>query len=177
MLEHSKQLIADPLEPTSRARSSFELTFACPTPAYQPPQKEHKNKTKTIKLDPTNDKQVSRLHNNWPNHVCNNNAGKYRPSGAVIHNNNTPHCLPGGAIVYRRCLEKERKKKTTKPEVPRRGRLQGAGGREAGHSGLVETLSQDIDRSWFHAYVSPCVNLDVEFSMVERASYLVPGIK
>ena len=47
VLEHSKQLIADPLEPTSRTRSSFELTFACPTPAYQTPPERTKQKLQT----------------------------------------------------------------------------------------------------------------------------------
>ena len=55
VLEHSKQLIAGPLEPTIRTRSSLELTFAGPTPEYQTPteraQKQHKN----YKLDPTDD--------------------------------------------------------------------------------------------------------------------------
>ena len=50
VLEHSKQLDADrPLEPASRTGheeiSSFQLTFACPTPAYQtPPEGAQKQK-------------------------------------------------------------------------------------------------------------------------------------
>ena len=35
VLGHSNQLIAVPLEPTSRTRSNSELTSACPTPADQ----------------------------------------------------------------------------------------------------------------------------------------------
>ena len=58
LLEHSKQLSADPLGPASRPRSSFQMIFACPTPAYQMPQKERKKKKK-----PTNS---IRLHKNWP---------------------------------------------------------------------------------------------------------------
>ena len=47
VLEHSKQLNADPLEPASRPRSTFQLTFACPTPAYQtPPEREQKQNKK-----------------------------------------------------------------------------------------------------------------------------------
>ena len=57
VLEHSKQLIADPLEPTSRARSSFELTFACPTPAYQTPLERAQKQKHNYKLDPTDDKE------------------------------------------------------------------------------------------------------------------------
>ena len=45
VLEHSKQLMADPIEPTGRTRSSLEPTFACPTPVYQ--NASRKNKTKT----------------------------------------------------------------------------------------------------------------------------------
>ena len=47
VLEHSKQLIADALEPTSRTRSSFEPTFTCPTPAYQTPPERTKQKLQT----------------------------------------------------------------------------------------------------------------------------------
>ena len=47
--EHSKQLDADPLEPVSRTRSSFQLTFACFTPAYQtaPEKAQKKEKEKS----------------------------------------------------------------------------------------------------------------------------------
>ena len=56
VLEHSKQLIAHPLitEPASKTRRSLELTFACPTPAYQTPperaQKKNKKTTNSIRL-------------------------------------------------------------------------------------------------------------------------------
>ena len=57
VLEHGEQLIAGPLEPTSRTRSSFQRTFACPTPAYQtPPERAHKH-NKNYKLDPIDDKE------------------------------------------------------------------------------------------------------------------------
>ena len=60
VLEHSKQRIADPLEPTSRTRSGFELTSACPTPTYQtPPEKAQKQ---NHKLDPTDDKEGIQTH-------------------------------------------------------------------------------------------------------------------
>ena len=62
VLEHSKQLIADPLEPTSRTRSSFELTFACPTPAYQTPPERAYKQNKNYKLDPTDDKEGVQTH-------------------------------------------------------------------------------------------------------------------
>ena len=48
--EHSKQLDADPLEPVSRTRSSFQPAFARPTPAYEAPPARTKTKTK----NPTN---------------------------------------------------------------------------------------------------------------------------
>ena len=64
VLEHSKQLIADSLRPTSRrTRNSFELTFACPKlPRIKRPKKEHKNKYKNYTLDPTDDKKGIQTH-------------------------------------------------------------------------------------------------------------------
>ena len=48
VLEHSRQLDADRPprnREQDRTRSCFQLTFACPTPAYQtPPERAHKNK-------------------------------------------------------------------------------------------------------------------------------------
>ena len=56
----------DSLEPARRTgheeRRSFQLTFTCPNPAYQTPQKEHKNNNKTYKLDPTDDKEGIQTH-------------------------------------------------------------------------------------------------------------------
>ena len=86
VVEHSKKLKADPLEPASRPRSSFQPTFACPTPAYQTPPESTKKQIKNHKLDPTDDKEGTqthpvesivdrkspfltlsiRLHKNWP---------------------------------------------------------------------------------------------------------------
>ena len=51
VIEHSKQLIADPLEPMSKTRSSFEVTFACPTPEYQTPPGRAQKQNKNYKLD------------------------------------------------------------------------------------------------------------------------------
>ena len=61
VLEHGEQLIAGPLEPTSRTRSSFQRTFACPTPVYQtPPERAQKQNKTTISIQLTIGK-VSRL--------------------------------------------------------------------------------------------------------------------
>ena len=88
VLEHSNQLIADPLEPTSRARSSFELASACLLPRIKRPQKSTKQ-NKNYKLDPAGDKEgiqtlpveyvvdrkstfsilPIRLHKNWPSQI------------------------------------------------------------------------------------------------------------
>ena len=63
VLEHSKQLIADPLVATSRTRSSFELACACPTPpSIKSPQKQHIKQNKNYKPDPTDDKQGIQTH-------------------------------------------------------------------------------------------------------------------
>ena len=55
VLEHSKQLNADPLGSASRPRSSFQLPFACPTPAYQTQPERAQKPNKNCKLDPTDD--------------------------------------------------------------------------------------------------------------------------
>ena len=57
VLEHSKQLNADPLKPASRPRSNFQLTFACPTPAYHTTPERARKQNKNYKLDPTDDKE------------------------------------------------------------------------------------------------------------------------
>ena len=55
VLEHCKQLDANrPPRTREHDISSFELTFACPTPAYQTPP-ERAQKLQTNKLDPTDD--------------------------------------------------------------------------------------------------------------------------
>ena len=62
VLEHSKQLNADPLELASRPRSSFQLSFARPTPAYQTPPERAQKQNKNYKLDPTDDKEGIQTH-------------------------------------------------------------------------------------------------------------------
>ena len=45
-----------------RTRRSFELTFACPTPAYQTPPEIAQKPNKNYKLDPTDDKEGIQTH-------------------------------------------------------------------------------------------------------------------
>ena len=59
----SSWMQTDPLEPASRTRrSSFQLTFACPTPAYQPPPERAPKQKQNYKLDPTDDKKGIQTH-------------------------------------------------------------------------------------------------------------------
>ena len=57
----SSWMQTDRLEPASRTRSSFQLTFASPTRIKRPQQKTQKQ-NKNYKLDPTDDKEDIQTH-------------------------------------------------------------------------------------------------------------------
>ena len=60
VLEHSRELNVDHLQPASTPHSSFQLTFACPTPAYQSPPERAPKQYKTTNSIRLTIKKVSR---------------------------------------------------------------------------------------------------------------------